>query len=136
MGLIFLTGLLMNLSVMALNRFVLYRMLWFRALLIRLLNLKRKNMDLKEKFKSEKKIDAYAYDSNNQIIGFCENYVEWLENKITKSDFKDDFEKAVEPAIRYLFKNHNPHTKIFIDYGTAELLQGERCHNLNDEVPD
>lgn len=47
-----------------------------------------------------------------------------------------DFEKAVNPAIRYLFKNHNPHTKIYIDYSSAELLQGQQCHNLNNEVPD
>lgn len=52
-------------------------------------------------------------------------------------EFKqDDFKKAVEPAIRYLLKNHNPHTKILIDYDKAELLQGEQCHNLTDEIPD
>lgn len=47
-----------------------------------------------------------------------------------------DFDKAVEPAIRYLLKNHNPHTKIYIDYDNAELLEGVKCHNLNNEVPD
>lgn len=47
-----------------------------------------------------------------------------------------DFKKAVEPAIRYLFQNHNPHTKILIDYDVAVLLQSEKCHNLRDEVPD
>lgn len=47
-----------------------------------------------------------------------------------------DFDKAVEPAIRYLFKNHGPHTKIYIDYSTAELLQGQMTHNLDDEIPD
>ncbi len=49
---------------------------------------------------------------------------------------QSDFERAVEPAIRYLLKNHHPHTKIYIDYSGAELLEGKRCHNLNDEVPD
>lgn len=52
-----------------------------------------------------------------------------------KNDYSD-FDKAVEPAIRYLFKNHHPHTKIYIDYSNAELLEGQRTHNLNDEVPD
>lgn len=47
-----------------------------------------------------------------------------------------DFNKAVEPAIRYLLQNHNPHTKIHIDYSSAELLQGQMCHNLNEEIPD
>lgn len=51
-------------------------------------------------------------------------------------DKKCDFKKAVEPAIRYLLQNHNPHTKIYIDYERAELLKGEKCHNLNSEVPD
>ena len=52
-----------------------------------------------------------------------------------KKDYSD-FDKAVEPAIRYLFKNHHPHTKIYIDYSNAELLEGQRTHNLNEEVPD
>lgn len=47
-----------------------------------------------------------------------------------------DFEKAVNPAIRYLLKNHNPMTKIHIDYSNAELLQGQKSHNLNNEIPD
>ena len=93
-------------------------------------------MKFREEFKKENGYDAFAYDKDNCIIGFCENYVEWLEKKIAKIDSKDDFKKAVEPAIRYLFKNHNPHTSIYINYDTAELLSGEMCHNLTSEVPD
>jgi len=71
--------------------------------------------------------------------------LEWIElkakelypdSKFTKTYNGASFESSVEPAIRYLFKNHNPHTKIFIDYSNAELLSGEQCHNLNNEVPD
>ena len=47
-----------------------------------------------------------------------------------------EFNAAVEPAIRYLLTNHNPHTSIYIHYDTAELLTGEKCHNLSSEVPD
>lgn len=47
-----------------------------------------------------------------------------------------DFNKAVEPAIRYLLQNHNPHTKIYIDYENAQLLEGVKSYNLNNEVPD
>ena len=47
-----------------------------------------------------------------------------------------EFNNAVEPAIRYLLQNHNPHTSIYIHYDTAELLSGEKCHNLSSEVPD
>ena len=48
----------------------------------------------------------------------------------------NNFKGAVEPAIRYLFNNHNPHTKIYIDYDKAELLQGQQCDDLTAEVPD
>ena len=57
--------------------------------------------------------------------------IENIEHLITK-----DFNKAVEPAIRYLLKNWHPHTSIYINYDTAELLTGEKCHNLTNEVPD
>ena len=49
---------------------------------------------------------------------------------------KPDFDKAVEPAIRFLLRHHNPHTKIYVDYSGAELLQGQMVHNLNNEIPD
>jgi hypothetical protein len=49
---------------------------------------------------------------------------------------KSDFDKAVEPAIIFLLRHHNPHTKIYIDYSGAELLQGQLVHNLDNEIPD
>ena len=58
------------------------------------------------------------------------------DSKFAKTYNGQDFNSAVEPAIRYLFNNHNPHTKIYIDYSSAELLEGQQCHNLNREVPD
>ena len=58
------------------------------------------------------------------------------DSKFAKTYNGQDFNSAVEPAIRYLFKNHHPHTKIYIDYSSAELLEGQQCHNLNNEVPD
>jgi hypothetical protein len=76
-------------------------------------------------------------------------FKEWV-NKLTYNDlfnklnlnipFKNrelsEFELAVTPAIRYLLKKHNPHTKICINYSVAELLSGEMTVNKNDEVPD
>ena len=51
-------------------------------------------MDLKEQFKKEKGYDAYAYDNNKQgeprVIGYCENYAEWLEGKIRKLQHHKD----------------------------------------------
>ena len=55
---------------------------------------------------------------------------------ITKLDSMDEFEAAVEPAIKYLLKRHHPHTSIYIHYDTAELLIREQSHNLSNEVPD
>ena len=92
------------------------------------------NYSLRRKFLKEKQlpIKTKSIDIMKDL-----GYVGWLENKLLKFDeAKDDFEKAVEPAIRYLLKNCNPHTKIYIDYNTAELLQGQQCYNLDDEIPD
>lgn len=82
--------------------------------------------------------DDIAKDICNliQIVFDPENQPNQLGIESPFTDKRDDFEKAVEPAIRYLFKNHHPHTKIYIDYSSAELLEGQKCHNLNDEVPD
>lgn len=89
-----------------------------------------------------------AIDSNNfsdisteivnlmQIIFDPENQPNQFGIKNPFESNKNDFEKSVEPAIRYLLKNHNPHTKIFIDYDNAELLIGDKNHNLTNEVPD
>ena len=57
-------------------------------------------------------------------------------SEIKKISSQDEFKKAVEPAIRYLLKNHDPHTKIIIDYSNAELVQSQKCCNLNNEIPD
>ena len=71
-----------------------------------------------------------------QIVFDPENQPNQLGIENPFIDKRDDFEKAVEPAIRYLFKNQFPHAKIYIDYDKAELLHGQQCHNLTSEVPD
>ena len=37
---------------------------------------------------------------------------------------REEFEAAVLPAIKYLFKNHHPHTTIIIDNSSAQLVEG------------
>ncbi len=61
---------------------------------------------------------------------------QWAELFLDEPKEDSEFEKAVKPAIRYLLKNYNPHTKIMIDYDTAELLSGEAVVSLSNEVPD
>ena len=75
-------------------------------------------------------IDSCLFDA------IAEELISKLDIKERFTGDKTDFDKAVEPAIRYLFKHHNPHTKIYIDYSTAELLQGQMAHNLKNEIPD
>lgn len=51
--------------------------------------------DLQLKFKNENGYDPYSYLENENgdpiIIGFCENYVQWLENKINVSNKNKNF---------------------------------------------
>lgn len=86
-------------------------------------------------FKEVKLFDIKEFD----------NIEEWIEDKVkehfpnsifAKTYNREDFDSAVEPAIRYLLKNHNTHTKIYIDYSVAELLYGQKTHILEDEIPD
>ena len=107
-----------------------------------------KNFDLEyklEQFRKEHLSDLFdrkgkrytgVLMSNSQSETMFE-LINELEQELLKNEVDDtSFDKSVEPAIRYLLKNYNPHTKIFIDYDNAELLQGEKCHNLTSEVPD
>jgi hypothetical protein len=83
--------------------------------------------------------EAIIMDANfDEIERWIEAKVKenYPDSKFAKTYNGDDFDSAVEPAIRYLFRNHNPHTKIYVDYEVAELLQAQRTHNLRDEVPD
>lgn len=49
---------------------------------------------------------------------------------------REEFNKAVEPAIRYLLKHWYPHASIIVNYDTAILVTAEMNHNLTKEVPD
>jgi len=74
-------------------------------------------------------VEIFDIDDFDKIENWIEVNVKkhFPNSKFSKKYKADDFKSAVEPAIRYLFKNHNPHTKIFINYDSAELLQGEQC---------
>ena len=87
------------------------------------------------------KMNGFVAEFSDHDLDVC---VKWIESKVkeiypdskfAKTYNGETFKSAVEPAIRYLFKNYNPHTKIYIDYSNAELLFGEKVCNLNSEVP-
>lgn len=80
--------------------------------------------------------EQYDVFTGKCILSLAEDIKQMCEDEESESESENEFNKAVEPAIRYLLKNHNPHTKIYIDYDNAELLQGEQCHNLNEEIID
>lgn len=112
-----------------------------------------KNFDLEyklEQFRKEHLTDLFDENgkrytgvglSNSQaeimleLINELEKEVLTHENNLMPNQ-RGEFDEAVEPAIRYLLKNWHPHTSIYIHYDTAELLIGEKCHNLSNEVPD
>ena len=80
--------------------------------------------------------DSFQAVDSDLFDSVADDLIDELDIKERFTSDKADFDKAVEPAIRFLLRHHNPHTKIFIDYSSAELLQGQMCHNLNNEVPD
>lgn len=42
----------------------------------------------------------------------------------TQINDKTDFRKLVEPLVEYIRKNYSPHTRIIIDYDSAEIVTG------------
>jgi len=44
---------------------------------------------------------------------------------------QEAFEKAVEPLMKYLAENHNPHTTVIVNSTDAELLSGEINHQTS-----
>lgn len=99
----------------------------------------KKLITLRQELITSQRYNRVATKGNVKTFDECmvemDFILDEMENNLT--DFiDDDFNKAVEPAIRYLLNNHDPHTKIYIDYSSAELLQSQQCRNLNDEIPD
>lgn len=84
--------------------------------------------------------EAFTSHDINEVEKWIEDIVKekYPNSKFAKTYTKDkiDFEKAVTPAIRYLLQNHHPHTSIHISYANAELLEGLKSFNLNNEIPD
>ena len=78
--------------------------------------------------------EQYNEFARKQLLSLIEEIKQLCEDE--ESETESAFKKAIEPAIRYLLENHNPHTKIYINYDNAELLEGLECHNLTDEIPD
>ena len=47
-----------------------------------------------------------------------------------------EFETAMRPAIKYLNDRHNPHDKVIISTGSAELVCGELTFVTDDYIKD
>lgn len=41
----------------------------------------------------------------------------------------EEFQKACEPLFEYLKNNHHPHMTVIITFNTAELVEGVRFYN-------
>lgn len=44
------------------------------------------------------------------------------------------FAEAARPLMEYLSKNHHPHTKVIVDSGHAEVVEGIETYNTNDFI--
>lgn len=47
---------------------------------------------------------------------------------------KEEFEKAMESAVKWFNENCNPHQKIIIEVGGVELVSGDMA--FTTEIPD
>jgi len=87
-------------------------------------------------------LSGYIAEFSSHDLDECEKWIEdkvkelYPDSKFIKTYKGETFESSVEPAIRFLLKNHDPHTKIYIDYSRAELLGGQQTYNLDKEIPD
>lgn len=57
-----------------------------------------------------------------------------MSNSIMNNSKKEEFKKAMEPAVEWLQKNGTPHDKVIIDMEGAELVSGEMAFSV--DVPD
>lgn len=48
----------------------------------------------------------------------------------------EQFKSAVESVMKYLAKNHHPHTKVIIDSDSAELVEGIVIHRTDKFIKD
>lgn len=42
------------------------------------------------------------------------------------------FEEACRPLMQYLSENHNPHTRVIVDSGCSEMLEGLQSFNTTE----
>ena len=48
----------------------------------------------------------------------------------------DEFQALCDPLIKWLNDNANPHSKIIVTTGSAELLSGERAYHSTKFIKD
>lgn len=53
-----------------------------------------------------------------------------------KKEKQREFEKVVEPVIKWMNNNTHPHHTIIITHTDAELLEGEMCHKTIEFLKD
>lgn len=55
---------------------------------------------------------------------------------ILAEDQKEEFEKVIEPAIKWLNDNCHPHVKIIVTTTDAEIVEGVSMHITHEFVKD
>lgn len=62
-----------------------------------------------------------------------------MSNNISTEEYQNlrrEYEEAVKPAIEWLNKNKNPHTKIIIDTTSAEVVESTSIFNTEEFLRD
>lgn len=55
---------------------------------------------------------------------------------ITTEKQREEFEKVTRPVIKFLNDNFYPHTKVIVDFTTAELVEGLCSFRTEDYLKD
>lgn len=49
---------------------------------------------------------------------------------------RTEFDEAVKPLIKFMAENYHPHTKLIVDCGSAELVEGVACERTDEFIKD
>lgn len=82
--------------------------------------------------------DEFKTDSFEEGLNWLENQAKIIypDSKFTKEDYKSSFEDAVRPLMKYLGKNHHPHTIAYVRNDLAELAGGQKVFETDDYILD
>jgi len=80
-------------------------------------------------------IKANTTDSNQRMAESALDAIhDYMENDMVGTN--EEFNEIVKPVMKWLAKNHNPHSTIIIDGSRAELVHGVYSHVTDKYIVD